>query len=1388
MSRRPRQDYSQVSPLRRALITLVALSPEGLTPSTLARIAGTIDLMAAGVVHGPVDEAFLLVTIQDLIHQGWLIRDTDGTLFEWDAITSRIMGWARSAGIWPALASALEDSSSGPISVPVSHQLRLVCARKDWKEYLAIEGRARQEGTSETILDEWLHAFLEPVKLDPSDLDAMPPSLWHRVAHLFTVLDLANLRPHPGILDHLIRKAVSSRAGGRPQSVHLHEFEAFLIAGRLREALDWTENLKIPDNWRPFRGRIKLFLGDSRGAVEEFQHFLPRSPKQEELARFGIVPSVYFPLALMSTGDVQDLEASVTLCEQLQRHGPRSVDYRCLHLMARVIKGDAPRPGELSRVQDSELGWDATSLHVYYLTLVRVLDEPSRMRPRDRSELLGLARQADTAGHLHLSAELHEIIARSFPDDRDATRSATHAAGLRRAHDFPSTFDIVPWIPVWKRRLDRLVALEKPSAPRAPADSGAPVERLVWKVMLERGRVQLIPSVQKRSKKGAWTKGREVSIPRLANDPRLEPLLADVDRIVMDELVTHQYGHYIHAPLEHARSMVKSLEALRAHPLVFHEENPDHFLEIVRAEPRVHVERGVNDLRLRMEPTVLDPEYPLHLDFSTAGQMKFYLLDRKQLQVAEILREGLTVPVEAESRVLEAIRAIAPRIALHSDIGEDIEGLEDVAPDPRLRIRLSPAGEGLQVSIRVQPFGDSGPVQVPGQGGRVLVSTLGGRRARTLRDLAAEQARLESLLQHAVTGIDSSDDPTDLLLVDVEPALEFLDALRTFPEPHLVEWPEGRSIQLKPALDVRKLSLRVQHDHDFFSIDGTLEVDEGKVMEIKKLVKLMEVAKGRFLPMGDDRFLSLTRELQRRLEDLKALSTPGSEGIRIHPLMAPLAESIVSDVGHLEVDAGWTDHIERIRQAEALDAVLPRVLEAELRPYQIEGFQWMSRLLEWEAGACLADDMGLGKTVQTIALLLRRAAAGPALVVGPTSVIGNWLEEIRRFAPTLNPVLLAGTSEAQTLGPPRAHDVVLVSYTVLAASIDRMSEHAWSTVVLDEAQAIKNPETQRARAVIRLRAPGRIALTGTPLENHLGELWSLFRFLDPGLLGSQESFRARYVLPIEGRDDRGARLRLKKLISPFILRRTKAQVLEDLPPRTEVLRKVDLGPEERAFYEAVRQEALEKLASGKNADQDQRFRILAEITRLRRASCNPRLVLPETSIPSAKLEEFEAIVDELVEGGHRCLVFSQFVGHLALLEERLGAKGILYEYLDGSTPAKKRRETIEAFQTGSAPLFLISLKAGGLGLNLTAADYVIHMDPWWNPAVEDQASDRAHRIGQRRPVTIYRIIARDTIEEKILALHHRKRDLAFQILEGEDIGHKLSVDELMDLLREDRTG
>lgn len=554
------------------------------------------------------------------------------------------------------------------------------------------------------------------------------------------------------------------------------------------------------------------------------------------------------------------------------------------------------------------------------------------------------------------------------------------------------------------------------------------------------------------------------------------------------------------------------------------------------------------------------------------------------------------------------------------------------------------------------------------------------------------------------------------------------------------------------------------------------------MLALQKLIALMRSNSGRrFVALGEGDYLALTDRLRAQLADLAAIADSQGKTLRLPRAAAAFTDAAISGFQH-EESASWLKGVQRLDEAAALTVSIPTGLQAELRDYQREGVVWMSRMAHAGLGAILADDMGLGKTVQTLALLLGRAAHGPALVVAPTSVCGNWITEAQRFAPSLRVVAFGEGDRAAMLEALGPGDVIVASYALAMIESTAFAQVPWSTLVLDEAQMLKNAATQRGRAIASLKADFRLALTGTPVENRLSDLWSIMNLLNPGLLGRSNDFNERFAIPIERQRDEPARARLRRLMSSFLLRRTKAQVLADLPERTETVLRVEPGQREREFLEAIRRAAIERVAGLDEEDPQQSFHVLAELTRLRRAACDPRLVAPDLGLIGEKVQEFERLARELSAGRHKALVFSQFTDFLDLLGERLTQAGIAFQTLTGSTPAAERNRRVAAFQAGEGDLFLISLKAGGFGLNLTAADYVIIVDPWWNPAAEDQASGRAHRIGQQRPVTVYRLVTAGSIEEQIIDLHRRKRDLADGVLEGQDSGTVVSANELRALL------
>ncbi|MFN0061388.1 MAG: SNF2-related protein [Myxococcaceae bacterium] len=551
----------------------------------------------------------------------------------------------------------------------------------------------------------------------------------------------------------------------------------------------------------------------------------------------------------------------------------------------------------------------------------------------------------------------------------------------------------------------------------------------------------------------------------------------------------------------------------------------------------------------------------------------------------------------------------------------------------------------------------------------------------------------------------------------------------------------------------------------------------------------------KYVPLKDGTYAEAERaELQRAADLLEEAGVLPGERVAKLPLYQAVAVDLLSSLGDTaEIEARARNALTELKGENGIPPIpLPKGLVAELRHYQQDGLHWLWFLHRHGLSGILADDMGLGKTIQALSLIqTARETEGPkpSLVVAPTSVLLNWQREAERFTPQLKVTLWHGQERRDKNATFAGSDLVLTSYALVRRDLQELSAGKFRYIILDEAQNIKNADSATAQACKSLPSEQRLALTGTPLENRLSELWSIFDFLMPGFLGTQDVFGDRYEQPIQIGGDMDARDRLKRRIQPFVLRRLKTEVAKDLPPKTDTVAYCEMEPGQAALYREILEESRRKVYDTieKVGFKRSRVSILAALMKLRQVCCDPRLLkLPPGTLlpPSAKLERFQELTDDLIAEGHRALVFSQFTEMLELLKKQADERKITYQYLDGRT--KDRMARVDAFNAGDGPpLFFISLKAGGTGLNLTAADYVIHYDPWWNPAVEDQATDRTHRIGQTKAVIAYKLITRGTVEEKILALQKRKRELAAGVLgTGVEFGDTLQERDIEDLFRE----
>lgn len=581
-------------------------------------------------------------------------------------------------------------------------------------------------------------------------------------------------------------------------------------------------------------------------------------------------------------------------------------------------------------------------------------------------------------------------------------------------------------------------------------------------------------------------------------------------------------------------------------------------------------------------------------------------------------------------------------------------------------------------------------------------------------------------------------------------------------------------------------------DREWFDLKLGLVVDDVQINLLPALVDYLQGALGNgeagvhrigeqlFVQLPDGRYLPVPIERIKRIAETlvelydhdalgkqQTLSLPASQASRLAQLTAEPEAPVLRST-----NTALLESVAELRNFAAIEPLQPPArFTATLRPYQQEGLGWLQFLRRCRLGGILADDMGLGKTVQTLAHLALEKEAGrltkPSLIVAPVSVIGNWQKEIQQFAPHLKQLTLHGSRRKELFGSIRDADIVITAYPLLQLDAEVLTAHEFYLVVMDEAQVIKNPRAKVSQAARALRSEHRLCLTGTPMENHLGELWSLVDFLQPGLLGDEREFQRQYRTAIEKNNDRDRALSLSQRIAPFMLRRTKDAVAPELPEKTQIIETIALDEKQRDFYDGVRlashrrvRETIEERGLARS-----QITVLDALLKLRQACCDPRLVKSSEEedevVPSAKMDWLSNALPEMIEEGRRILLFSQFTSMLSLIEDQVQALGIPYLLLTGET--RERTPLIERFQSGAIPLFLISLKAGGTGLNLTAADTVIHYDPWWNPAVEAQATDRAHRIGQHKPVFVYKLIAQGTVEERIVRLQEQKHALANQL-------------------------
>ena len=944
---------------------------------------------------------------------------------------------------------------------------------------------------------------------------------------------------------------------------------------------------------------------------------------------------------------------------------------------------------------------------------------PSRGLPDCEAEF---AERNSSLGYLWIVLELNNLVALKAGDDSSKAREV--ADKLQKDLGFAPIGNMVPRIEDWERVINALKLVSADIEGKRDSKAQANKKRIAWQIDFDLREIQ--PIEQSHGKTG-WSKGRKIAIKKLFEHKVKN--LTEQDALVVKNSLTKEQKFSYYSSDYYEFKWQNAMLSLVGHPNLFLSKNIAINVQLAKVEPTLIIKEIDGNIELSFD-----------IEFETEGcvvkketetSYLVFEITSHHVAIADSLKHGkLNIPARGSDALMKVIQPLSANIAIQSDLEEFFETLPIVEADKRIYALITPIGEGFHLEFFIKPFGLIPPYLKPGKGRESIIAELRGVRTRTKRDLLNEQKLLDEIEMSCPFLAEFNNLNYEWNFSDPESCLRALSELETPREEGkiVIEWTKGQKLKLLGRISLDNFSLRVKGDNDWFKVSGEVKINEDLVLSMQELTDLVGNNTEDFVELSDGQFISITEQLRKHLQSLDAVL---DDELRLNGLRSGILEDLAEELEDFKADQTWKDHSAKLENIRKFVPELPTTFEGDLRPYQIRGYEWLSRLANWGVGACLADDMGLGKTLQALAVLVERAEKGGALVVAPVSVCRNWVKEAMRFAPTLNFQIFGEGDRNAAVKNLGKYDVLVTSYNLLQLEEKLFTEKKFATIVLDEAQAIKNRGTKRSKTVMNLQGDFRMITTGTPIENHLGELWNLFNFINPGLLGGYRAFNEKFAIPIEKNRDKNARKTLQKLIKPFILRRLKNEVLDDLPEKTEIRLTVEMSEEERAFYEGIRRNALETIESKDGQAKDKRFRIFAELTRLRLACCHPKLVDKNIPLGSSKLDLFGKTIAELLENKHKALVFSQFVKHLSLVEEYLNSRGISYHYLDGSTPSHIRQERIDSFQEGKGDVFLISLKAGGTGLNLTAADYVIHLDPWWNPAVEDQATDRVHRIGQK---------------------------------------------------------
>ncbi|WP_147821780.1 DEAD/DEAH box helicase [Salidesulfovibrio onnuriiensis] len=923
---------------------------------------------------------------------------------------------------------------------------------------------------------------------------------------------------------------------------------------------------------------------------------------------------------------------------------------------------------------------------------------------------------------------------------------------------------------------------------------------IIYRIYPELGRLQVAFFRARQNKSGISQVQNEITLQQIVENPEwceTSPFLPRVAGMIGHYL--DYWGHKVEIPAGLHSWFFRSIKA-------------EYYLYLRETDQPVRIENKTMQLKLspRLSEDGLNFDIMLaredKLPFPITAEDEVYFYGRLPLWV---FRKQGFYPVQTglDPELIQDMVEQQPIIP-HSDVSEfldrvwtkipqsDLYGHEDflerlgpIFQAANYNPKLYLDEEGSLLTLKVQNIyeNEHGEFVLPGPNPDLQT---GSYHIEGKSYLIRREQQEEAILLSELADMGFQPRSNHIWFMEQEEAINFLldyypmliEAYRVFGEKNLTRYKVRNS---KPEIVAEVES---DEENKWFKLEVSVEYDDQRV-PIETIWKAWTSGK-RFVQLKDGSYTSLPESWLKRLGyKLKALGydpekPPQKE---FQQFEVPVLDKILDDIPNAKTDEFFVELRQKIENFKEIRQVnQPKNLNATLRPYQQQGLSYLNFLREYGFGGILADEMGLGKTIQTLSFIQSIAEsgkAGPNLIIVPTSVLPNWEREAQKFVPDLTRLTIYGAKREDLFQHIKDSDLIITTYALLRRDLDELLKYKYNAVILDEAQNIKNPNTITARSVRRLDADMKLCLSGTPIENNLFELWSLFEFLMPGFLGSQHSFQRGIVKPIKDGDEDTLNY-LRSRVKPFILRRTKSEVAKDLPPKIETTHYCDLIEEQQVLYSAL----AKKLKDQVLRDVDEKglaksqMSILDALLKLRQICCHPRLLkldIPgiDTNLPSGKFDAFKDLVTDIIEGGHKVLVFSQFVSMLHIIRSWLEIKDMPFCYLDGSS--KDRFDQVDRFNDSpDIPIFLISLKAGGTGLNLTSADYVIHYDPWWNPAVENQATDRTHRIGQKRQVFAYKMICQNTVEEKILKLQEMKKDVAEAIIPGQSALKSLTRDDL----------